>query len=297
MFKAKCVGGAIALLFSGACLAQVFVGELDGPSEVPGPGDPDGTGQGAAWIIDGSIHFDILVQDVTLPLTLAHIHDGDADEAGPVVVDFTPFINGNSIRGVVPIDDALASSIAADPGGFYFNVHNDDFPGGAVRGQLQSQATTRLQAELLAENEVPTPGPAGGNGFADVRLGGFAAAFDFSADGIEIPPILDHIHQGPAGVNGPVVVDFDPVTWTGGPSSGEARGIVLADPGVIADVIANPQGHYVNIHTNNFPGGAIRGQLSSPPTGAAVSIPVNAGWALLLMVLALIAAGIVAFRR
>jgi hypothetical protein len=28
-------------------------------------------------------------------------------------------------------------SIVADPASFYVNVHNGDFPGGAVRGQLE----------------------------------------------------------------------------------------------------------------------------------------------------------------
>ena len=32
----------------------------------------------------------------------------------------------------------------------------------------------------------------------------------------------------------------------------------------LADIVANPSGYYVNLHTDVFPDGAIRGQLSTP---------------------------------
>lgn len=72
---------------------------------------------------------------------------------------------------------------------------------------------------------------------------------------------LDHIHQGAAGVNGPVVIDFSS-TLIGGP-------IVDAD---VANVLANPAGYYVNVHTNTFPGGAIRGQVPEPGTVALLGL-------------------------
>jgi hypothetical protein len=69
--------------------------------------------------------------------------------------------------------------------------------------------------------------------------------------------ILDHIHQAPAGVNGGVVIDF----------GGLLSGTGLFDTDVSA-VVANPTGFYVNVHTNVFPGGAVRGQIPEPATFA-----------------------------
>jgi hypothetical protein len=66
---------------------------------------------------------------------------------------------------------------------------------------------------------------------------------------------LDHIHQAPAGANGGVVIDF----------SGALVGSGLVDADVSA-VVANPTGYYVNVHTGEFPGGAIRGQIPEPAT-------------------------------
>jgi hypothetical protein len=64
--------------------------------------------------------------------------------------------------------------------------------------------------------------------------------------------VADHIHPGVAGVNGSPVVDF------GGSLSGCVSGV---DPALIGDIIANPSAYYFNVHTAEFPGGAVRGQL------------------------------------
>ncbi len=42
---------------------------------------------------------------------------------------------------------------------------------------------------------------------------------------------------------------------------GMLSGCVSADPVLIGQIIANPAGYYVNVHTTEFPAGAVRGQL------------------------------------
>ena len=68
-------------------------------------------------------------------------------------------------------------------------------------------------------------------------------------------PVAAHIHHAPAGVNGMVVVGLVPQ----GPLS---SGCVAADPGLIKTIAKNPADYYVNVHTTDYPAGAIRGQLS-----------------------------------
>jgi hypothetical protein len=70
-----------------------------------------------------------------------------------------------------------------------------------------------------------------------------------------------HIHVGAAGVNGPVQV----LLFSG---STDRRLIVQAarldiDAGLGAAICGDPAGYYVNYHTTDFPGGAVRGQLNS----------------------------------
>jgi hypothetical protein len=109
---------------------------LTGAAEVPGPGDPDGSGTANLRVNPGQgcISYDLAVEGIA-PATAAHIHVGDADVAGPVVVPLVPPTDGSS-SGTVPVDRALAKDIVQNPDNYYVNVHNAVFPAGALRGQL-----------------------------------------------------------------------------------------------------------------------------------------------------------------
>jgi hypothetical protein len=122
-------------------------------------------------------------------------------------------------------------------------------------------ATFTLLAELTAEEEVPTPGPEGATGFAVVTIDDDTneVCFDLSIDGIGAEDFVTaaHIHVGAAGTAGGIVVGFFDE-----PPTAEMTGCVQAvDPEVVAAILANPAGYYVNIHTDQFPAGAVRGQL------------------------------------
>src|SRR6266545_5021062 len=58
-----------------------------------------------------------------------------------------------------------------------------------------------------------------------------------------------HIHSGSAGVNGPIVVNFTPPD-----GSGSSSGCVAVDRGLIKDILVNPSGYYVNVHSTEYPG-------------------------------------------
>ncbi len=116
---------------------------LTGPEEVP-PGDPDGTGTSNVFLIPetGEVCFTIVVSGITLPAAAAHIHVGDAGVAGNIVVPLAPpDETGASAGCTTGVDPALIQAITDNPAGYYVNVHNADFPGGAVRGQLAAGIT------------------------------------------------------------------------------------------------------------------------------------------------------------
>ncbi|HVF26458.1 MAG TPA: PQQ-dependent sugar dehydrogenase [Anaerolineales bacterium] len=112
--------------------------ELSGAAEVPGPGDPDGSGMANITLNpeQREVCFELTVSTIA-PAAAAHIHEGAVGVAGPVVVPLDPApTNGSSSACIGDVDRALIRNIIQHPEQYYVNVHNADFPAGAVRGQL-----------------------------------------------------------------------------------------------------------------------------------------------------------------
>lgn len=118
------------------------VTSLSGAEEVPAA-DPDGTGFAAITLNVGqrTVCWELSVTDIA-PATAAHIHSAPAGVNGPVVVPLSPPSSGSS-AGCANADPTLIQSIIDDPELYYVNVHNADFPGGAVRGQLSNRGQSR----------------------------------------------------------------------------------------------------------------------------------------------------------
>jgi len=109
----------------------------------------------------------------------------------------------------------------------------------------------------LSGAEEVNGGDPDGSGFASIRLnvGQERVCWEISYEGISEPHAA-HIHKAPAGVNGGVVVPLMVPAISGG--------CVWADGDLIQDIIDYPEQYYVNVHNANYPGGALRGQLSNP---------------------------------
>lgn len=106
---------------------------------VPNQGDLDGLGSVTLFVSEseGTICAAVQVVDIGLPATGAHIHEAPAGSNGPIVAPFiSPGADGTSFSCVD--DDDLLTDFLATPTDYYFNVHNDDFPDGALRGQFGS---------------------------------------------------------------------------------------------------------------------------------------------------------------
>ncbi|MES2896393.1 MAG: CHRD domain-containing protein [Pseudomonadota bacterium] len=126
-------GGASAFAEEGGRPISVA---LTGPAEAPTPGDPDGSGTATLRINPGQqqVCYELSVTGIAAA-TAAHIHKAAAGAAGPVVVGLTAPTSGSS-KACVEVARQLALDILKTPADYYVNVHNAEFPGGAVRGQL-----------------------------------------------------------------------------------------------------------------------------------------------------------------
>jgi hypothetical protein len=155
------------VLLSGVALPQVaraghanmvLSTELTGRAEVSSDasnnrmvGDANGTGSAYVFGVDGdptTLCYVLEVSDLQLvPVgdgMAAHIHEGAVGENGPVVAALAGPEDGNAgdcltegEEGKFPTGEAgIVQRILTNPDNFYINVHNPDFPNGAIRGQL-----------------------------------------------------------------------------------------------------------------------------------------------------------------
>jgi len=117
-------------------------------------------------------------------------------------------------------------------------------------------------AELTAAAEVPRPGPEGATGAASLTsyIGRVEIFYEITIDGLAPDDVVTaaDIHLGREGVAGAVVLSL----FTEPPSSRPASGSALDfDPQLPDELLANPGDYYVDVHTQAYPDGAMRGQL------------------------------------
>jgi CHRD domain len=150
----------------------------------------------------------------------------------------------------------LGSAIATGHGG-----------GGGPKGDHHDghqKASVALFAELSGRNEIsattgqPGAGDPDGFGSASFTFDGDQLCFGITVGNLAAPTAA-HIHTGRKFQNGDVVVPLtQPVAGDPGASSGC---VTVANAALAADIQAHPRAYYANVHTGEFPMGAVRGQL------------------------------------
>jgi hypothetical protein len=128
----------------------VFTATLSPANEVPPVGNTEGGGSGNVQVtFEGStvaFYFQLTDFPSDTRVVGAHIHAAGPGVNGPIVVS-TNITNSTAVPMTPPITEfrvsgidvvpATLQAIAANPGGFYFNVHSPLNPGGFARGQLR----------------------------------------------------------------------------------------------------------------------------------------------------------------
>lgn len=259
---------------------------LRGANEVGVKGDNDGRSTVVLRIEGDQVAFAIRWNKVDAP-TAAHIHLGAKGANGDVKLDLIKQAVPKTVLGVTgttTADPQLLKDLLANPNGFYANLHNAGFAKGAVRGQFQklnqavdlngvlqgsNQATISSAADGRQEvqaNDGKKRGDTDGSATWWLRPNGASLAYTATWKGVGAPT-NGHIHKGVKGKNGDVVADL----------FFEAKGLQANLTGVAGEapvartivkrIAAKPGNYYSNLHTVDFNGGAVRGQLSGQPFG------------------------------
>ncbi|MEE2527641.1 CHRD domain-containing protein [Pseudarthrobacter sp. J75] len=139
---------------AGAVVALMGVSTVAGAAPGTGPAIPlnteqetTGSNTGASgffsYTIDGSqLCYTLTARNLSVPAGAAHIHVGDRNEAGGIVI---PLVVGSGTTWTHsacpvltdPAHLAALEAIEANPRDYYVNVHTPTFPGGEIRGQLK----------------------------------------------------------------------------------------------------------------------------------------------------------------
>lgn len=120
----------------------------------------------------------------------------------------------------------------------------------------QTRARTVVIALTGAAHGVGLGDP-DGSGTAELLIDPVRGRFCYilTVDGIE-PAQLAHIHKSPVGqAGGPIVVHLE------APTDGESEDCMAIPPEVAQSLLRNGEDYYVNVHTADYPAGAVRGQL------------------------------------
>ncbi|MFI9826940.1 CHRD domain-containing protein [Streptomyces sp. NPDC051913] len=121
-----------------------------------------------------------------------------------------------------------------------------------------AETPTVLAASLRGANEVGV-GDSDGAALEFVKVDGDRVSVAVKWRGLDRPTAL-HLHQGAKGADGDVKVDFGKVLGKGRGHS--ATGTVTVKDAALLDALkSDPGSFYANLHTKQFPGGAVRGQL------------------------------------
>jgi CHRD domain len=136
----------------------------------------------------------------------------------------------------------------------------------AIAGCATIPQTPSYCAELKGAGPASDALDPDASGSARLDVGGASIRFHIMTSENLGKVVATHLHQGAAGVNGPMAIELNP-----GFFGTVLDGSVPVEAELSARVVSSPSQYYVKLHSLKFPGGAIRGQLHPCRPSAALA--------------------------
>ena len=128
-----------------------------------------------------------------------------------------------------------------------------------VNEVVNDAAGDQFRAQLNGASE-PGGGDPDGAGLARIEINDTTNTVCTDLEVRQInPATAAHIHRGAAGTNGPPVITLDT------PDDNDSDDCDQVPDALVDEIRNNPSGFYVNVHTADYPNGAIRGQIVNDP--------------------------------
>ncbi|HEX5621270.1 MAG TPA: CHRD domain-containing protein [Solirubrobacteraceae bacterium] len=125
-----------------------------------------------------------------------------------------------------------------------------------------SAKVKRLETNLTAAQEtMPTDPDARGSVKLRLDRAKKRVCFTIRVNDAVDDVVAAHIHKGAKGVDGDILVDLITTPEPGPKFTGCTKNVARS---VIRAILRHPRRYYVNVHTMDFAGGEIRGQLHKP---------------------------------
>jgi hypothetical protein len=244
---------ALGAVLAGSSQAQkvALVATLDSAQEVPPNASP---ARGTAYIeMDRAAN----------TLTYALVYTGlSSAEVGAHIHGFSPAGANSGIRFNLPAGDFKSGVLVypeADEASYlaelaYFNIHSANFAGGEIRGQIRRSASPYTYFALADGLQEVPPNPSAAKGVGWFRFDVLADTIDYSftRTAVSTAEVAAHIHGfSPPGANSGIKINL--------PGGAHKSGVLPYLAGDEANYVAGLS--YINIHSSNFPGGEIRGQI------------------------------------
>ena len=221
-------------------------------------------GNGGDDVLTGGLGDDTLIggegidtadfSDIDVPVTI--VVDADGNGTATRETGFAVSVDNVAVDALNGLSDAEFVSEAV-AGNIYFNVHTADFPGGEIRGQLDTVVSDMTDADGVrtivltgdldaAQEPAPATSDSEATGTSTTTIvvaadGSVTYSTELDITGLATSDLISlgevsaiHLHNAPAGVNGPVVQD---VLVDAGNPTGPALPFSVTQPVVETDTL------------------------------------------------------------
>lgn len=246
---------------------------VNGDEQVP-PSNSTGEGKADVFLCENEIC--ITVETVGLWSSVGNttINIGFFGEEGPIVIDFGESYSNDPMvfeACVQDVDDFLFNEMLNNPSFFYIDVD------GELRGQLEdgqdqspppSISPTTVPTErclevgfLMTADQVVPISSSVGAAYAYVSICEDTICVEVEAVDLSSNVTTVAIYSGFAGEIGPQVLDLTEFLIPGETSVDTCVAVEDYDPELVASLSEDPAAFYVEVRTENYADGEIRGQI------------------------------------